>query len=174
MWASCAYVYIHVYIHVYMYEYAHAVAILYNVQCASSPLSVTIHAFWKINIYACTRIVFVKCILTCIYMYVCMNTHTPWPHYMFYTMGWLRLLGSIKWYVSSAKERYKRENILQKRPIIWSILLTVATPYASSPQRGTVHEHWIYMYTCHICEHAYWQIHVYVCKRIVYDTVRTD
>ena len=27
------------------------------------------------------------------------------------------------------KKPYKRDNILQKRPIIWSILLTVATPY---------------------------------------------
>jgi len=45
MWTAFACVYIYVYIHVYMYEYARAVAILYNVQCASSPLSVTIHAF---------------------------------------------------------------------------------------------------------------------------------
>jgi len=44
-------------------------------------------------------------------------------------MGWLWLLGSIKSYVSFAKEPYKRDNILQKRPKIWSILLTVATPY---------------------------------------------
>jgi len=43
------------------------------------------------------------------------------------TMGWLRLVGSIKLYVSFAKEPYKRDYILQKRPIILSILLTVAT-----------------------------------------------
>jgi len=35
-----------------------------------------------------------------------------------YGMGWLRLVGSIKFYVSFAKEPYKRDNILQKRPII--------------------------------------------------------
>jgi len=45
-------------------------------------------------------------------------------------MGWLRLAGSIKLYVSFAKKTYKRHNILQKRAIILSILLTVATPYA--------------------------------------------
>jgi len=45
-------------------------------------------------------------------------------------MGWLWLVGSIKLYVSFAKEPYKRDDILQKRPIISSILLTVATPYA--------------------------------------------
>jgi len=43
-------------------------------------------------------------------------------------MGWLQLVGSIKLYVSFAKETYKRDDILQKRPIILSILLTVATP----------------------------------------------
>jgi len=37
------------------------------------------------------------------------------------TMGWLWLVGSIKSYVSFAKETYKRDNILQKRPrILWS------------------------------------------------------
>jgi len=33
-------------------------------------------------------------------------------------MGWLWLAGSIKLWVSFAKEPYKRDNILQKRPII--------------------------------------------------------
>jgi len=44
-------------------------------------------------------------------------------------MGWLWLVGSIQLYVPFAKEPYKRDYILQKRPIISSILLTVATPY---------------------------------------------
>ena len=35
--------------------------------------------------------------------------------------------------VSFAKEPYKRDDILQKRSVILSILLTVATPYGSSP-----------------------------------------
>ena len=33
-------------------------------------------------------------------------------------MGWLRLVGSLKRQVSFAKEPYKRDDILQKRPII--------------------------------------------------------
>ena len=44
-------------------------------------------------------------------------------------MGWLWLVGSIKLQVSFAKEPYKGDNILQKRPIILSILLTEATQY---------------------------------------------
>ena len=46
-----------------------------------------------------------------------------------YAMGWLRLVGSIKLRVSFAKESYKRDDILQKRPIILSILVVEATPY---------------------------------------------
>jgi len=42
-------------------------------------------------------------------------------------MGWLRLIGSLKLYVSIAKETYKRDDILQKRPIILRSLLIVAT-----------------------------------------------
>jgi len=44
-------------------------------------------------------------------------------------MGSLRLVGSLKLYVSFAKESYKRNDILQKRPIILRSLLIVATPY---------------------------------------------
>ena len=49
-------------------------------------------------------------------------------------MGWLWLVGSIKLQFSFAKEPYKRDDILQKRPIILSILLTVATPYVERPR----------------------------------------
>jgi len=35
-------------------------------------------------------------------------------------MGWLRLVGSLKVKVFFAKEPYKRDDILQKRPIILS------------------------------------------------------
>jgi len=44
-------------------------------------------------------------------------------------MGWLRLVGSLKLQVSLAKEPYKRDDILQKRPIISRSLLIVAIPY---------------------------------------------
>jgi len=44
-------------------------------------------------------------------------------------MGWLWLVGSIKIYVSFAKEPYNRDCILQKRAIIELSLLTVATPW---------------------------------------------
>jgi len=47
-------------------------------------------------------------------------------------MGWLRLVGSLKGQDSCAKEPYKRDNILQKRPIIvWSLPI-VASQYVYS------------------------------------------
>ena len=48
-------------------------------------------------------------------------------------MGWLQLVGPIKLQVSFAKEPYKRDDILLKRHVILSILLTVATPYTENP-----------------------------------------
>ena len=44
-------------------------------------------------------------------------------------MEWLRLVGSLKLWVSFAKEACKRDYILQKRPRILRSLLIVATPY---------------------------------------------
>jgi len=50
-------------------------------------------------------------------------------------MGWLQVVGSLKLYVSFAKEPYKRDYILQKRPIILRSLLIVATPYKDTDTR---------------------------------------
>jgi len=44
------------------------------------------------------------------------------------TMGWLRIVGSLKLQVSFGKEPYTRDYILQKRPIMLRSLLLVATP----------------------------------------------
>ena len=43
-------------------------------------------------------------------------------------LRWLRLVGSFKLYVSFEKEPYKRDDILEKRPVILRSLLIVATP----------------------------------------------
>jgi len=46
-------------------------------------------------------------------------------------MGWFQLIGFLKLQVSFAKEPYKRDDILQKRPVILRSLLILATPYAN-------------------------------------------
>jgi len=43
--------------------------------------------------------------------------------------GWLRLVGSLKLYISFAEYRLFYRALLQKRPIILRSLLTEATPY---------------------------------------------
>jgi len=43
-------------------------------------------------------------------------------------MGWLRIVGALKTYVSFAKEPYKRDYVLQKRPVFLRSLLIIATP----------------------------------------------
>jgi len=44
-------------------------------------------------------------------------------------MGWLRVVGYLKLYSSFAKEPYKRDDILKKRPVILRSLLIEATTY---------------------------------------------
>jgi len=46
-------------------------------------------------------------------------------------MGWLRLVGSIKLQVSFVEYCLFYRALLQKRPVILSILLTKATPYVN-------------------------------------------
>jgi len=44
-------------------------------------------------------------------------------------MGWLRLVSSLKLQVSFAKEPYKKDYILQKRPTVLMSLPIVGTAY---------------------------------------------
>jgi len=100
------YTYIYIYIHIYVYTYIYAYICIY------------------IHIYLCI------CIYISIYIYV-------WKYSVIksgdstslYGMGWLRLVGSLIFQVSFAKEPYKRDYILQKRPMVLRSLLIVATPY---------------------------------------------
>ena len=50
-------------------------------------------------------------------------------------MGWLLIVRSLELQVSFAKEPYKIDDILQKRPIILRSLLIVATPYVQGHYR---------------------------------------
>ena len=94
----------------------------------------------------CTCILIHTCVCMCVficryvfihmylYMYTCANMCHHSTH-----MGRIWLVGPIKLYVSYAKEPYKRDDILQKRPIILSFLLTVATPYCTSSVLVSLH-----------------------------------
>ena len=112
-----------------------------------------------------------------------MNAYTHICCHTYSYMGWLWLVGSIRLWVSFANEPYKRNNILQKRPIISTILLTVAKPYMhihihlrveaswqrhASPYNIRVH----YTYMCiHMCTCTY--ISIYICVYIHMSQVHT-
>jgi len=99
--------YSHTYMHGYKNTYVYANTHTCIQICIHTNMQTYIHTYIHANIQTCIHI--------CIHAYV--------------DMGWLWLIGSIKFQVSFAKEPYKTDDILQKRPMILSILLTVATPY---------------------------------------------
>ena len=66
-------------------------------------------------------------------------------------MGCLRLVGSLKLQVSFAKETSKRDDVLQKRPIILRSLLIEATQYLSDAPQTPLQSRVIYSYTSITC-----------------------
>jgi len=83
-------------------------------------------------------------------MYVYTHTNLPGSGEQSGSMGWLRLVGSIKLQVSFPEYSLFYRALLQKRPIIQSILLTVATPLHiwRQQQQGPTQALHIYVYTC--------------------------
>ena len=69
-------------------------------------------------------------VLQCVAVTHC-NTHLQQAHMMYrlYRMGWLRSVGSIKLYVSFAEYWLLNRALLQKRPVVLSILLIEATKF---------------------------------------------
>jgi len=59
---------------------------------------------------------------------ICIGYHAP-KEFLLHHMGWLRLVGSIKFQVSFAEYHLFDRALLQKRPVILRSLLIVATPY---------------------------------------------
>ena len=67
-----------------------------------------------------------------IFAVVMSHTRGCFAHAPFSAMGWLQLVGSFNLLVSFAKEPYKIDDILEKRPTLLRSLLIVATPYESN------------------------------------------
>ena len=95
-----------------------------------------IHTYTVVYIYGCVYWCVVSSVYIDVYVCVHVNRHIHvytlvymrgyvyvrvvrrlWRMKVFVSMGWLRIAGSLQLYVSFAKEPYKREDILQKRPI---------------------------------------------------------
>jgi len=78
------------------------------------------NAFMNTSMHACVYAWINVCMYVC--MHVCVHEY----------MQWLRLVGSIKLWVSYAEYSLFYRAFLLKRPIILSILFTAATPYPLS------------------------------------------
>jgi len=85
----------------------------------------------------CVCVCMCMCVCACVmsdFVYVCVCVRV-WVSgvvlsvFAFAAMGWLRLVGSIKLYASFAEYWLFCRALLQKRPIILSMLLTKAIPY---------------------------------------------
>jgi len=161
--------YIHMHTVMFMYTFTYDGIYMYMYIPCAVRIYIYINTF--IHTYTCTHNVFMNVFVKHIHAHIYMYTHT-YTHIYVYTfiytgaihrqsvsrhipinmyMEWLRSVGSLKLYVPFAKKPYKRDDILQKRPIILRSLLVVATP--------TIH--------IHICTstHAYIQAqHVIQCR----------
>ena len=82
---------------------------------------------------------------------------------------WTRgVVGSLKLQVSFAKKPYKRDDILQKRPIILKSLLIVATPYIQVDACVCIS---VQLYQCiyiyiYIYVYIYIYIYIFVCVSV--------
>ena len=71
-----------------------------------------------IYVFMCTYVYIYTCIHLFIYLYKKIYKRYPyWKGSNIIDIGWQRLIGSFKVQVSFAKEPYKRDHILQRRPI---------------------------------------------------------
>ena len=82
-------------------------------------------------------------VCVCVYVCVCVCVYVcVWRWWriigsrkivsVFLCIGWLRLVGCLKWQVSFAEYRLLNRALLQKRPVILRSLLIEATPYSGS------------------------------------------
>jgi len=132
------------YIHIYM-----SCISIFNSLCTHIPINMNMCVFLRVCIYldmcmsiprVCESNTLKTCV--CLHPHLCSavvqrrpgklgspNTLSGVQHMV--AMGRLRLVGSLKLQVSFAEEPYKRDDILQKRPIISRSLLIVATPYST-------------------------------------------
>ena len=99
------------YIHIHMHMYAHVCTTILCLRVHTCVCACTIHTHAHAHIHVHTLV---------------------YDNLESAGMGWLRLVGSFKLYVSFAEYRLLYRAVLQKRPIILRSLLIEATPYDHS------------------------------------------
>ena len=141
VWCICVSTFVYMYC-VWTYDSfmcAHLyVCTLCDVWCICVCTCVYMYCVWTYDslmcahLYICTVCdIWFICVCTFVCMYLMWHMmHFTRISYAISLMGWLRLVGSIKLYVSFAEFSLFYRALWQKKPMIWSILRTVATPYA--------------------------------------------
>ena len=154
------YIYIHIYVHIYKFVHTMHTENTAKFVCMCAFMCMCVFMCVSARVHACVRTCVCMCALTALLIEPLLEglqlphifrTVSAMQIYSIHTetilrghvvcesarassgvldMGWLRLVGCLKSYVSFAKEPYKRDYILQKRPIILRRLLIVATPYS--------------------------------------------
>jgi len=153
----CVYRYVIMCMYEYVNKRLHPVSIVYD----THTLPLLVSAWCKSNTH--TRNLSIREYLyMCIYEYVHIRLHTVRTPY---DMGWLRLVGSLKLYVSFAEYHLFYRAFLRKRPIILRSLLIVATPYAYSvvALKCTTQKQYTRKYYVRVCICAYMSIYIHVC-----------
>ena len=130
----------YIYIYIDMVLYIHIYVCLYNYVYIYARVYVYMYVYININMYKCVCMYICNCIRiythTYIYRYIYIQnefllTFLVTKDSVGFLLGRVLWGGfgqrSIKLKVSFAKEPYKTDDILQKRPVILSILQTVAT-----------------------------------------------
>jgi len=112
----CTYTYMYIYIYVYIYIYMYKYIYIY-IHIEKSLVPWLIFFPWLVLSVRTQLLKQMKKI----------NTHTHTCRY--FNMGWLRLVGSLKSWVSFTEYSLFYRALLQKRPIILRSLLDVLTPY---------------------------------------------
>ena len=115
--------------------------------------------------HSCVTWLTQTCDVTHSYVSIIWNVIQRWR------MGWLRLVGSLKSYVSFAKEPCKRDDILQKRRMISRSLLIVATPYLIHMCDMTHLHMWCDSFVCVTCHiescHTHTKSRVFGCCKVL-------
>jgi len=126
-------------------------------------------------VYMCIHIYVFTNTYVCIYIYIYIYIYIQDFHTLcvcvcihaleYVCMGWLRLVGFLKVKVFFAKEPHKRDDILQKRPIILRSLLIIATPYASILFDIYKCMLWFKLFIIFVCVYSF--MHAYTQKKFL-------
>jgi len=121
---------IHMNVHTFLHTYIHTYIQMYLPTYIHTYLPTYIHTYIHTNIHTNKHTYLHTRVRTCHYLHCAWISLSRRPKYVYiHTMGWIRLVGTLKVQVSIAEYKPFYRALLQKKPIILRSLRIVATPY---------------------------------------------